>query len=413
MIAFKKSLSAITATFLLGLTSNAQAQNEDIQGLWSGGYGFGGSQFTSQANLDIANGYGELTIKVSMSKRFLEDLRSGRVQLPDGNSYVLPGEGWDATSYSCKYYVKREGAEISLAIALQQSGPACDNRATASIDPVEPGKAILRYQSQHVVSQIDLKLGIGPLPENRLARLPENFDIQDIFPGMDLTAARDILEEQGYSVFQMPQDPTIRAKDWNQSTLLYVKGDQFGSDQYPQFPDMITLVESTRFDLNPDAPETVVMIARTRSWGAVEGDGIAPDTLLNAIKGKYGAPEKGGRRNDYSITYNLAGERGDNRNRTNTQSCVNRSQAVQYQTPRIATGRIRLRLEPSSACGSTFRFSSDENGSVISAFTVVLYSDPLLINDVWRRYAGQIASKARATFEALDKQSGDDKKLDL
>lgn len=400
-------------TFVTIGASAAQSQVSELEGLWGGGYGFGGSQFTSQANLDIADGYGELTLKVGMSKRFLEDLRSGRVQLPDGNSYTMPGEGWDATSYNCKYFAKAEGNEIRLAIALQSSGPSCDNRATASIEPLSPGNAILRYTSENVTTQIDLKLGIGPLPEDRLAKLPENFDIQGVYPGMELTAARDALEEQGYTVFQMPDDPTIRAKDWSQSTLLYVRGDQFGSPQYPKFPDMITLVESTRYDMNPDAPETVVLVGRTRSWEAVEGDGIAPDTLFEAIRDKYGAPEQGGRRNDYSIAYGLAGARGDDRNRNSTQSCMNRSQPVQYQMPRVSVGRMRLRMEPASACGSTFSFSSDEKGSVISAFSVVLYSDPLLINDVWRRYAGQVASKARETFEALDKQTGDDKKLDL
>lgn len=399
-------------TFVTIGASAAQSQVSELEGLWGGGYGFGGSQFTSQANLDIADGYGELTLKVGMSKGFLDDLRSGRVQLPEGNSYTMPGEGWGATSYGCKYFVKVDGNEIKMAIALQNSKSSCDNRATASIEPRSPGNAILRYTSENVTTQIDLKLGIGPLPEDRFAKLPKNFDIQGVYPGMDLTAARDALEEQGYTVFQMPEDPTIRAKDWSQSTLLYVRGDQFGSPQYPKFPDTITLVESTRYDMNPDAPETVLLVGRTRSWEAVEGDGIAPDTLFEAITGKYGAPEKGGLRNDYSIAYDLAGERGENRNRQHTQSCVNRS-PVKYQIPRVSVGRIRLRMEPASACGSTFRFSSDEKGSVISAFSVVLYSDPLLINDVWRRYAGQVASKARETFEALDKQTGDDKKIDL
>lgn len=395
------------------VASPSLAFGQDLDGLWGGGYTVSGSQFQSRASLDMAQGFGELKINVGTSISFVNGLRSGRVVLPDNQRFELPGEGFAATGYVCNYFVKHDGEELQLAINLQTSRPECDNRATASVAVGTDGTPVLSYRSLHVDMDYQLQLGIGPLPDSQLATLPDGFDVLGVQPGMSIDAARGVLEEQGFTEFKSPNDPTITAPDWSQTTLEFVRGDQFGSPSSPEFPDRVTLVESTRYDLAPEAPNFVVMLTRTRSWRAIEGDGIAPDTLRSSISAKYGAPADGGTSNSYGLYFDKSGQPGVRGRAFDSTSCERQSPSVGYQTPRLLTGSIRLNLEPSAACGSTFRFHADVKGSLITAFTVVLYSEPLMIQDVWRRYAGQVASKAKSTFEALDSQSGDEKKLDL
>jgi hypothetical protein len=391
------------------LAAPSLAMTEDLDGLWTGGYAISGSQFQSLANLDMAQGYGELKINVGMSINFVNGLRSGRFALPDGQRFELPGEGFAATRYICNYFVKHDGETLQLAINLQTSGPGCDNRATATVAAGDDGAPGLSYRSVHVDMDYPMQLGIGPLPEDQLATLPEGFDVLGVQPGMSIDDARAAIEEQGFVQFQFPNDPTINAADWSQTTLEFVRGDRFGSESYPEFPDRVTLLESTRFDLDPDAPNFVVMVARTRSWRAVDGDGITPDTLMSSIGNKYGRPSNGGFANDYSLYFDKSGQPAER----GTTACFNQSPGVDYQTARMPTGRFQLTLKPSAACGSTFLFTSDVKGSLIDAFNIVLYSEPLMIQDVWRRYSGQVAANARSTFEALDGQSGDDNDLDL
>ena len=393
--------------------SPAQAADDRLDGLWGGGYGIGGSQFTASANLDVAQGYGEMKLNVGTSISFNRRLRSGEQGLPQGNRFQLPGEDFAATSYGCTYFVRLDGETLDLALNLQTSNPVCDNRATATISAEGPDGPVLSYRSEHVDLSFPLRLGIGPLPADQLATLPPAFDILGVTPGMTIDAAAQALIDQGFTPFEPPRDPTITAPDWSQTTRQFTRGEQFGSPDFPEFPDIVTLLESTAYSLDPDAPTLVLLVGRTRSWRATQGDGIAPDTLFDQITGKYGLPSNGAVSTDFGIYFDKQGQQAERGSRQNAQSCFNAAQSVQYQTPYIPLGRLRLQLDPSPACGSTFRFSADTKGSVVDAFSLLIYSEPLLVQDVWRRYAGQIATKARETFETLSSQTGDGKKLDL